>query len=241
MPLRPRFCYVVVALCLLLLPLLSFPAPQQEMSALDRGRLEVILREAHDDVEKNYYDPTLHGIDWDERYQKYCEKLKQINHLSLGFSLVSEFLDGLNDSHTFFIPPEWPIRHDYGFRLLIVGDKLFVLQVRPGTDAETKLHPGDEIISYNGFKLDRGSFFRTTNFFNRISPRKDVTLVLKDADGQLREVKVLATIKELSQLKDRHDANQNWHMRLEQENALHLLRPRYAQLGDNMGRTLSCD
>jgi len=67
-----------------------------------------MLREAHDEMKKNYYDPSLHGLNWQANHDKYSEKVAQITSLGQGFALVAGLLDGLNDSNTFFLPLSAP-------------------------------------------------------------------------------------------------------------------------------------
>jgi hypothetical protein len=122
---------------------------QQKMDSINADRAMQILRDAHDCVKKNYYDQSIHGLDWEARYREYQEKMKNARSLSQAFSLVAGFLDGLKDTHTAFIPPSRPVRMDYGYRMQIYGDNAFITRVRPGTDAVEKVHPGDEVINYN--------------------------------------------------------------------------------------------
>jgi hypothetical protein len=71
-----------------------------------------MLRDAHDEVKKNYYDPKLHGVDWDARYQQYSAKLDKAHNLGEGFRVVAAFLSGLKDSL-----PSSPARHAVRVRI----------------------------------------------------------------------------------------------------------------------------
>ena len=104
-----------------------------------------MLRDAHDEVKKHYYDPKLQGVDWDARYQHYQALLAKAHSLGEGFRIVAAFVGGLKDSHTRFIPPMRTTRFDSGFRFTVVGDNCFVTQIRPKTEAAEKLHIGDQI------------------------------------------------------------------------------------------------
>jgi len=122
---------VVVLLCLAPLLVGVMPAQRQKRDSINAGRVEEMLQEAHDEVKKNYCDVSFHGLDWDSRYREYTEKMKQVTNLGQGFAVVAGFLDGLNDSHTFFLPPQRPAKIEYGFQLLIVGDKAFIHRLDP--------------------------------------------------------------------------------------------------------------
>jgi Tricorn protease C1 domain len=44
---------------------------QQKMDSTNEDRVKLMLKKAYDEVKKNYYDPKIHGLDWDARYQEY--------------------------------------------------------------------------------------------------------------------------------------------------------------------------
>jgi C-terminal processing protease CtpA/Prc len=107
-----------------------------------------------------------------------------------------------------------------------------LLRVRPGTDAESKVRIGDEVISYNKGAVTRYTLWRTDYYYNYLSPRTDITLVLKDPEGQQREVKVDAKIQELKRRLDLTQGNDIWDMFQLSENAHHQSRERYEEMGD---------
>jgi len=74
---------------------------------------------------------------------------------------------------------------------MMIGDKPFIVRVRPGTDAESKVHPGDEVIAYNKFLVSRDTLWKMDYYFKRLAPQADANLVLKDPQGQQREMKVI--------------------------------------------------
>lgn len=113
---------------------------------IDRGR--GILRDARDSVKKYYYDPTYHGLDLEVLYQQYDERIKTASSFNECLRMVAAFLGSLKDSHTYLIPPDRPFRFDYGFRMQLFGDNAFITRIRPGTDAESKIRPGDQVLTY---------------------------------------------------------------------------------------------
>src|ERR1700736_6408145 len=106
-PQRGSFCpkAIAVALSLAFLVVNRSPAQQQKIDPINAQRVQEMLRVGYDEVHKNYYDKNFHGLDWDSQFHLYNEKMKQINSLGQGFSLVAGMMMLLNDSHTFFIPP----------------------------------------------------------------------------------------------------------------------------------------
>ncbi len=232
---RPTFAMsVVVLLCLTPMLVSELPAQQQKLDSINSQRLDQMLETAYTNVKKNYYDTTFHGLDWEARFRDSKEKMKQVNSLGQGFGVVAGFLDGLNDSHTFFQPPNRPMRVEYGFQIMMVGEKAFIVRARPGTDAETKVHPGDEVVAYNRFTVNRDSLWKMNYYFNRLSPRNDAQLVLKDPTGKEREVRVDAKVRQLKRVIDLTQGNDFWQMVREGENQDHELRQRYIQMGEVM-------
>ena len=76
-----------------------------KMDSLDLERSRGILRDAYENVKKHYYDPKYHGLNIDARYHDFDAKIQNASSLGQAFGLVAGYLDGLNDSHTFFNPP----------------------------------------------------------------------------------------------------------------------------------------
>lgn len=207
---------------------------QEKIDSINAGRVQEMLRVGYSEVRKNYYDNKYHGLDWDAKYHDFDGKMKQITTLAQGFSLVAGMMMTLDDSHTFFIPPSRPVRLEYGFRLQMIGDRAFVTRVRPGTSAESQVHPGDEVIAYNRYKVDRASLWKMNYYYSRLAPQAISELVLKDPAGQQREVKVDAKIQQQKRVLDLTQGNDIWDMIRQEENADHQVRQRYVENGDLM-------
>src|ERR1700722_13730212 len=124
----------------------------QQMSKEDRERMLQMLTTVASDVNKHYYDPDLHGVDWPARVEKAKEEIARENQWDAGFADIAAVLDALNDSHTYFIPPPPAYRIAYGWQFQMVGSRCLVTHVRPGSDAEAKgIKPGDEVLAINSF------------------------------------------------------------------------------------------
>jgi carboxyl-terminal processing protease len=216
----------------------STVSAQQKMDSVDEDRVKLMLRKAYEEVKKNYYDPKFHGLDWDARYHEYEERVKKANSLGQGFAQVAGFLDALNDSHTFFVPPARPMRMDYGFQMQIIGEKPFITRVRPGTDAESKLHPGDEVLKYNQFAVNRSYLWSMEYYYNVLSPQPASKLVLRDSNGQQREVVADAKVRQFKRVVDltggTGDADIRRFILEAEQRADELLRQRYYESGDVM-------
>jgi C-terminal processing protease CtpA/Prc len=174
----------------------------QGMSATDAYRVKAMLQSAYEAVKRNYYDTKFHGLDWDARYREYQKKIEGAPSLNAGVTLIAAFLEGLKDSHTFFSPPARPYQVDYGYRIAMVGPDAYVTRVRPDTDAETKVKPGDRVVGVNGNAISRDSLASMDYYFNVLSPQQNVRLTVRDPAGQQRDVTVAAKVKQGRQVRD---------------------------------------
>jgi C-terminal processing protease CtpA/Prc len=210
---------------------------QTKMDSINLDRSRGILRDAYENVKKHYYDPKYHGLNIDARYHEYDAKIQNASSLSDAFAVVAGYLDALNDSHTFFEPPSRPYRVDYGYRMQMFGDDCFVNRVRPGADAESKLHPGDQVMGYNGYPVNRGVFWKLNYYFDSLAPQKGSTLVLRGTEGQERKITVDAKVRELKRVLDITGSSGDtdiWQMVRDQESYDHAVRQRYYEMSDVM-------
>jgi C-terminal processing protease CtpA/Prc len=210
---------------------------QQKMDNFNRDRARAILHDAYDNVKKHYYDPKFHGLDLDARYHQYDQKIVDASSLSQSFGVIAGFLDGLNDSHTFFNPPSRPYRVDYGYRIQMYGDNCFVTRVRPGTDAESKVHPGDQVLGYNKFGVNRTDFWKMNYYFNNLAPQKASMLEIREPNGQSQQLTIDAKVRELKRVVDltgQDGGGDFWDLVRQEQNSDHIVRQRWVDAGDVM-------
>jgi C-terminal processing protease CtpA/Prc len=210
---------------------------QQKMDNFNRDRARAMLRDAYDDVKKHYYDTKYHGLNIDARFHEYDQKIGDASSLSQSFGDIAGFLDGLNDSHTFFTPPRRTHRVDYGYRVQMYGDDCFVTRVRPGTDAESKVHPGDQVLGYNKLAVNRQDFWKMSYYFNSLAPQRASLLDVRDPSGQSRQLTIDAKVRELKRVLDftgQDGAGDIWDYIREEENSDHVVRQRWVDAGDVM-------
>lgn len=213
-------------------------AAAQNISSLDRGRAQDMLRNIAGDVRKHYYDPKLRGFDFDARVREADEKIKAATSLGQAMAIVAWALDGLNDSHTYFIPPPRITRQDYGWRMQMVGERCYVTQVRPGSDAEAKqLQLGDEILSLNGYQPARAIFPKILYLFNILRPQPGLRLALRAPDGKERQLDLLAKTRQLKRVIDFTGGGGGadiWDAIREIENEGRMTRSRYYEFGEDL-------
>ncbi len=219
----------------LLLPGLVPAAGAQHISGRDRANAEAMLEEVAKDVQKHYYDPSFHGLDWDATVAESKQKIKEANSYNLALAQVAQALVTLSDSHTFFLPPPRPYILHYGFEYQMIGDHCYIIRVRPGTDAEAKgLKPGDEIRAVEIFPPSRDNLWKMKYRYNVLRPELALRLTLRDIQGRERQVEVEAKVRRLPPVWDMAFGD-IWGLLQEERAEEHNQRARWALAGDGVG------
>jgi C-terminal processing protease CtpA/Prc len=157
---------LTLLLTLTLLDVPVIPSSAQKTNKLAIEYWREVLRSVKRELKQNYYDPTFHGIDIEARFKVADAKMQNAESMAQLQSIVAQFLLELNDTHTYFVPPDDGSRVEYGWRLKAVGPDSYVTTVKRGSDAEAKgLRPGDKVLSINGKQLDRDGVW-LENYFN---------------------------------------------------------------------------
>ncbi|RNL91083.1 PDZ domain-containing protein [Sinomicrobium pectinilyticum] len=116
-------------------------------------------------VKKKFYDPDIHGIDWQMYYDEYGRFLPHINNNYDFQELLSEFLGELNASHTGgrFYADTSKGDHTASLGLLFdekyTGEGIRISEVIPGGPLNTalsKIKAGDILIKVNGEEIGAG-------------------------------------------------------------------------------------
>ena len=224
---------------LILLVIATLPVhAQQQPSSLDRDRGRVMLRVIKDDLKKNYYDANYHGMDIDARFSAADEKIKQATSLGQIFGIIAQALIDLEDSHTFFVPPERSYQTEYGWQMQMIGDKCYVVAVKPGSDAEAKkLSQGDEIYSIDGIGPIRDNMWKIQYMYRALRPRPGMRLVVIKPDGKQQPLDVLAKVRQGKRIMDLTGAGGGTdiaNLIRESENESRLHRHRYIEQGEDL-------
>lgn len=208
--------------------------PQQKpLSSLERSRTEDILSQIHAELKKSYYDPKFHGVDIDERYKAYRERLKGARSLGDAYRVVAAFLSGLEDSHTYFEPPARSYEFDYGFQMQMFGNQCFITEVRPNSDAANKLHPGDQVLRVGTYGVDRKSLWQLEYYLYQLAPQPAIEFTLRDPSGNIRGEQIVTKYKQHPRVNDLSLGNPEiWRQILKQESQLHYIRNRYVERGE---------
>ena len=168
------------------------PKPKVDQNALYQAHN--MLRAGYDHIRASYYDPTYRGIDLDARFHQYDAMLDRAQSLGQMFGIISNFVSGFKDSHLYFRPPSRPVVVEPGYEMEMIGDKCMVTRVRPGTDAATKLHPGDQVSQLNGFNITAKDLFDMDRYFHVLSPSPQDRLQLIGKDAAPRDITVNSVV-----------------------------------------------
>jgi carboxyl-terminal processing protease len=208
------------------------------MSNIDRERVLDMLENLSKDVRKHYYDPTFHGVDWDAKVAETRNRIKNETSLNVALADIAAALISLDDSHTLFLPPPRPYRHDYGFQTEMIGNQCYVSRVRPSSDAEAKgVKPGDEVLAIEGYTPNRQILWKMDYRFKLLRPKPALRLSLREPGGSQREVTVMAKFTELKRVTDLTGGGGGsdiWRLVREAEDEAHRMRIRSNPLGDEL-------
>src|SRR5205085_9433097 len=147
------------------------------------------------DIKKNYYDSTFHGVDLDAHFKEADDKIKQATSLGQMLGIIAQTLIDFDDSHLYFVPPGRSARYDYGWRLAMIGDKCFVTAVKPDSDAAAKgLQAGDEIYAIDGYEPTRDNHWKMLYSYYALRPRAGVHLAIIKPDGAQKLMDVMTKV-----------------------------------------------
>jgi carboxyl-terminal processing protease len=208
---------------------------QRNLEGLQRERARRMLKYIADDIRKHYYDSRFHGVNLDERIREADQKIQQATSLGEAYAGIYGMLEWLHDSHTFFLPPDRPLKVSYGFQMQMVGDADLVTEIQPGTDAATKLKTGEQVLTVEGYRTDRATLWEMMYYFNRLSPVAALHLRLRSPDGTEHEAVVQAKLVPGKRIVDLSGTSGSFDIQdlIRQEEAeIHLLRQRHEEMGD---------
>jgi len=162
--------------------------PQQER--------QYIFEHCWKQVKEKFYDPSLHGLDWDYYHDNYASKLSSINNDFDFVDLLSEMLGELNGSHT-GARYRAPGSHQLGHIGIIAdsqykGDGIKIAEVLPGgaiSNTDSGIKAGDIITSVEGHQIKAGENW-LENFYDKVDKKLLITV---KSGGKTKELFVTPT------------------------------------------------
>ena len=211
-----HFHFKPIKICLLLSScIFSFAGlaqGQQKMDSIARQQVMSMLNNVKSAIKKDYYDPNYGGMDIEARFKTAEEKLKTTDNLGQAFAVIAQAVVDLNDSHTRFYPPARPAIIEYGWRMKVFGDKVYITGVKEKSDAETKgLKVGDEVLKLNGFRPTRSDMWKMIYYYQTLNPQTKMILDVKSPNGDTRQLEIdskVTPLKTIINLSDSIDFNE---------------------------------
>src|SRR6201988_474786 len=210
-------------------------AQAQKVEAKDRDRGQVMLSSIKDSLKKNYYDPNSRGMDLETRFKTASDKIKEATSVGQIFGIIAQVLIELDDTHTYFLPPGRVVETDYGWTMMMVGDRCYVSSVDEGSDAEKKgVKPGDEVLQVGGWSVDRKPLWKIQSLYGPLRPQAGMRAVLRSPNAQPKEIDLLAKQKQGQQVNDLTDYSTYIDMVRKEQRDARLGRDRYMSFGDQL-------
>jgi C-terminal processing protease CtpA/Prc len=217
----------------LLTPVAPVRAQNQTIGDQDRDRIRQMLTTIKADLKKYYYDPTFRGIDLDAHFKTAEEKALRSTTLTQAYRVIAQALRDFNDSHTYFSPPARPVRVDYGWEMLMVGNRCYLTGIKPKSNAEAQgLKQGDLILSIDGYEPNRDNLWKMKYLYYTLNPRAGLRMVVQSPDGKQRDLVVMSKVVETKLSKDLNDPEVWGELELQNENLRRHYRHRSAAEGD---------
>ena len=190
----PQSRVSVLRCSLLAVLLVSCTTSYSENIKAERSRAEQILNLVSKDVQNNFYDDALKGLNWPALTEQARERIRSAEQLGQMHGAISALLYQLHDSHTVFIPPKRKIKAVYGFKAKPFANTIFVYELtKDGPAAKAGLQLGDQIVGVNNLNVVRGNFFEMMRYLTVLDPRAELDLEVAQ-NGSTQVVKVPATV-----------------------------------------------
>ncbi len=173
----------LIFLCFLLMSLSLVSLSQSVKS--ERSKYQDILKFIKTEIQKRYFDENFKGVNLEEKTNLAIDLIKKTNSETEMTAIIANFLIEFDDSHLFYIPPIRVSDTDFGWEMAIVGDKCFVTEVSPDSDAEKQgLKTGDEVYMIEGFTPTRENFSKINYFFRILIPVSALNIIVVKPNGR---------------------------------------------------------
>jgi len=162
---------------------------QQKANRVEQEQARSILRQVEETIEKNYFDPSLRGYDLHARFQEADKKINDAPTLVAGLAVINWAVEGLNDTHTLFIPPSRNVVVYSGWQMQMVGPECLITAVEPNSDAWKKgLRPGDRLLKVETYEPTLATFPIIRRRIDQLLPLVEYHLVVASPGQASRQL-----------------------------------------------------
>lgn len=163
----------------------------------ERGRMEDIMDVVAKDIQKNFYDPNLKGVDWKAITEKARQRIRQADHLGDMLAAIASMPYQIHDANTYFVPPRRSAKVDYGFDAEPFRGEILVYNLKEeGPAAKGGLQLGDKIVAMEGFAVKRETFFEISRYFEFLNPTAELHLEIVRGNEPSRTIKIVAKVEQ---------------------------------------------
>ncbi|MEO7673015.1 MAG: S41 family peptidase [Pyrinomonadaceae bacterium] len=167
---------------------------------LNRSRGISMLKGVKETLEQFYYDKNYRGIDIDQKFKTAEEEIKKLDTNAKIFRVIASLLLEFNDSHTRFYPPGRSSRVEYGFSMQMIGDKCMVVDVKKGSNAETKgLKIGDVITKIGQYPVTRDTLWGLNYYLYQLEPMPVLPVFVQEPGNAEKGIAIEASFKTLEE------------------------------------------
>jgi carboxyl-terminal processing protease len=160
----------------------------------NRDLMRGIAQGVHDIIKKNFYDPSLKGIDWDKELHEAEKKIDVSNNPGEMLAAIYWMVRKMDDSHTQFVPPWQTLEPRFGFQAKPFGDTVRVYKIKEGGSAEkTGLSVGDTVLGIEGVVADRKHYLETQFYYRFIQPAAVLVLDI-ERNGKRQRLEIPADV-----------------------------------------------
>jgi C-terminal processing protease CtpA/Prc len=168
----------------------------QAITGYEKQRGQMMLDQVKADLKNNYFDSSFHGVNPEAVFKEASEKIKNAQSNGQILGIIAQAVMSLDDSHTFFIPPDRATSTDYGWEMQVIGDDAFVSSVKEKSDAEAKgLKVGDQVHLVDGFQPARSNLWKLIYLYYALRPQPGMHVTVSSPGGQPRELEILAKVQ----------------------------------------------
>lgn len=190
---RPQILYCVASLILFILFFGTDCLAQGTLKS-NRDLMRGIAEGVHDIVKKNFYDPSLKGIDWDKELHDTQKKIDTCNSPGEMLAAIYFMVRKMDDSHTRFLPPWQTMQPRFGFQVKPFGETVRVYKIKEKGPAEKAgLLVGDTVLAIEGVVADRKHYWETLYYYRFIQPVGVLVLDI-DRNGKRQHLEIPADV-----------------------------------------------
>lgn len=169
----------------------------------ERGRALDMLNVVAADIEKNYFDPNLNGVDWGKAKARAKEQIEKAQSSGEMMTALFALTFQLQDSHTAFLAPGTVSRPYFGFEAKDYNGTVRVYRVKKGGAAEAAgLQVGDRVVAVNGFALNHDNLSNIMLFYRVLQPVGGLEITVQRGSEPPFKLNVQAKVKTVPTVMD---------------------------------------